>query len=153
MASNQTQHLKLCQWEADDEVLRADFNADNAKIDEVVSAVKAAEAADIQSVRSAVASCYSPQKKPYAVGTYKGDGTSGRVISVGFTPSAVLVTTINGDVHQWGSGYNEFYGGLTVRGADMGMNELRIVTGGFQVASGDTASNSTGLNFNYIAFR
>jgi len=40
MASNQTKHLKLCQWEADDNVLRADFNADNAKIDAAVAGVE-----------------------------------------------------------------------------------------------------------------
>ena len=33
MASNQTQHYQLSQWEASDKVERLDFNADNAKID------------------------------------------------------------------------------------------------------------------------
>lgn len=33
MASNHTQHYGLCQWEATDAVLRADFNEDNQKID------------------------------------------------------------------------------------------------------------------------
>ena len=28
-----TQHYQLNQWAADDQVLRTDFNADNAKID------------------------------------------------------------------------------------------------------------------------
>lgn len=36
MASNYTEHLGLCQWEATDQVLRTDFNEDNAKIDEVL---------------------------------------------------------------------------------------------------------------------
>lgn len=40
MASNQTPHLQLCQWEKDDEVLRIDFNADNAKIDTAVAGVE-----------------------------------------------------------------------------------------------------------------
>ncbi|HPE15596.1 MAG TPA: hypothetical protein PK597_01440, partial [Oscillospiraceae bacterium] len=33
MASDQTASLGLCQWAADDPVLRADFNADNQKLD------------------------------------------------------------------------------------------------------------------------
>lgn len=33
MASNYTEQYKLCQWEATDQVLRTDFNEDNAKIE------------------------------------------------------------------------------------------------------------------------
>ena len=33
MASNHTQHYSLSQWQPTDEVVRTDFNADNAKID------------------------------------------------------------------------------------------------------------------------
>ena len=37
MASNQTSHLGLNQWSAEDQVLRTEFNADNRKIDEAVA--------------------------------------------------------------------------------------------------------------------
>ena len=33
MASNYTENYGLCQWEATDQVLREEFNQDNAKID------------------------------------------------------------------------------------------------------------------------
>jgi len=33
MSTNHTENYSLCQWEAEDQVLRTDFNADNAKID------------------------------------------------------------------------------------------------------------------------
>ena len=33
MATNHTSNYQLCQWEASDQVLRSDFNADNAKVD------------------------------------------------------------------------------------------------------------------------
>ena len=33
MASNYTEHYDLCQWEPTDQILRTDFNADNAKTD------------------------------------------------------------------------------------------------------------------------
>ena len=39
MASNKTTNLGLNQWEAEDAVLREDFNADNAKIDAALANV------------------------------------------------------------------------------------------------------------------
>lgn len=33
MATNHTPNYQLCQWEASDQVLRTDFNADNSKLD------------------------------------------------------------------------------------------------------------------------
>ena len=37
MASNQTTNYQLNQWESTDQVLRTDFNADNAKLDAVLA--------------------------------------------------------------------------------------------------------------------
>lgn len=39
MASNHTENYGLCQWEATDQVLREDFNQDNAKVDEALEAL------------------------------------------------------------------------------------------------------------------
>lgn len=36
MASNYTEHYGLCQWEATDQVLREEFNQDNAKVEETL---------------------------------------------------------------------------------------------------------------------
>ena len=36
-----TQHYGLCQWDAEDRILREDFNSDNQKIDETMAALKA----------------------------------------------------------------------------------------------------------------
>ena len=36
MASNYTENFSLCQWEATDQVLRTEFNEDNAKVDAVL---------------------------------------------------------------------------------------------------------------------
>lgn len=38
MASNYTENYGLCQWEATDQVLREEFNQDNAKIDAALEA-------------------------------------------------------------------------------------------------------------------
>lgn len=46
MASNYTEHYGLCQWEATDQVLRTDFNEDNAKLEEVLA--KFAEAIELK---------------------------------------------------------------------------------------------------------
>ncbi|WP_298025319.1 hypothetical protein [uncultured Dysosmobacter sp.] len=40
MASNHTTHYSLSQWQATDEVVRTDFNADNAKIDEALNGLR-----------------------------------------------------------------------------------------------------------------
>lgn len=37
MASNDTENYGLCQWEATDQVLRTEFNENNAKIDKLLS--------------------------------------------------------------------------------------------------------------------
>lgn len=39
MASNYTENYGLCQWEATDQVLREEFNQDNAKMDEALEAL------------------------------------------------------------------------------------------------------------------
>ncbi len=38
MPTNHTEHYSLSQWEAEDKVLRTDFNEDNAKIDRALGA-------------------------------------------------------------------------------------------------------------------
>ena len=42
MSTNYTSNFHLCQWEAGDPVLRADFNADNAKLDAALTAQQSA---------------------------------------------------------------------------------------------------------------
>ena len=42
MASGQTANYQLNQWEAEDKVLRTEFNADNAKLDAALAGLAAA---------------------------------------------------------------------------------------------------------------
>ena len=44
MASNYTEKYKLCQWEATDQVLRTDFNEDNAKLEAALKALEDSKA-------------------------------------------------------------------------------------------------------------
>ncbi len=78
-ASNQTNHYALPQWEANDPVLRTDFNAAFAAIDDALAALAAGVAG-----RSRV-----------ATGSYTGTGTFGAsnptTLSFPFTPQLVVV--------------------------------------------------------------
>ena len=53
MPTHQTEHYQLNQWEAEDKVLRTDFNADNAKIDAALAAK--AEASAVSALAQTVA--------------------------------------------------------------------------------------------------
>lgn len=95
----------------------------------------------------------------FVAGTYIGDGTSIRTISLGFTPIAVLVVKNDGGVRY----YNDMhYGGLAVTGSpamtDVGAKIVEIVTNGFTVhydVTLETFSNSSvgGAKYNYIAIK
>ena len=69
MASNYTTNYNLCQWESTDQVLRTDFNADNAKIDAAL----------------AVRNCQA-----YML-SYVGDDSSTHTITFPYKPVLVIV--------------------------------------------------------------
>ncbi|WP_298025316.1 hypothetical protein [uncultured Dysosmobacter sp.] len=52
MASNHTQHYSLSQWQATDEVVRTDFNADNAKIDAALHGLEENKPGRIQHIKT-----------------------------------------------------------------------------------------------------
>ena len=52
MASNYTRNYNLCQWAAEDKVLRTEFNADNAKIDAALAGK--ASVSSLSSLQSSV---------------------------------------------------------------------------------------------------
>ena len=126
-----TTNYNLNQWEAGDRVTRADFNADNAKID---AALKAHD--------TVLASCARVM-----FGTYNGDYREPRTINLGFTPKAVIL---------WGNGYMQqtnqgIYGGVAF--ADHPCEGLVIVDGGFQVRYvANTLLTNGGSVYYYIAF-
>ena len=78
MASGQTQNYQLNQWAAEDQVLRTDFNADNAKIDAALAEMGA-------------------QIPRFISGSYTGTGTYGPdgacELHFGFTPKMVFLNT------------------------------------------------------------
>lgn len=101
-----------------------------------------------------------------ASGSYTGDGTVKRMISLSFTPSAVFLCTDKGVINT-----NGISGGLALKGhglratgsTDAGhavtwndtYTALMITEGGFFVnyQAGSIATNESGANYHYIAYR
>ena len=92
-----TTNYQLHQWEASDNFLRTDFNADFAKIDAAVKAVADA-AAGLEASKAAQTALEAVQalaegKCRVVTGKYVGTGTSRRTITLGFMPKVVFVYT------------------------------------------------------------
>ena len=163
MASNYTENYGLCQWEATDQVLRTEFNKDNAKVDEALKGT-----ADVAQAAQVLAqAAYSPENSPFVVGSYTGNGTAKRKIELGFTPKAVLVFGYQGQTYT-DSGH--LFGGLAVTGCNAagtqegttswkGQNTIAAVAeNGFYVGLNSESgikvwSNYSGFTYMYIAFR
>ena len=76
MASNYTSNYGLCQWEATDQVLRTEFNEDNAKMDAVLDTLEQAvtqQGAELESQATAIAKLGNCQ---FYIASYTGDGTT-----------------------------------------------------------------------------
>ena len=172
MATNHTTNYELSQWLSADQVLRTDFNADNAKIDAALkdlgdqvvqkasqSAVDTLTTAVSQKAeQSALTAAVSTIPK-VAVGTYTGNDNGSRSFSVGFTPKAVYVCTASGLSYTTNAeGYT--YGGLAVAGGPVqhkGYAAVQITTGGFTVYQRDLGDysriscNNQGTQYRYLA--
>lgn len=129
---NKTEHYQLNQWDPEDDFLRTDFNEDNAKIDAALGS-----------------------KCGVVFGTYVGDGTASRTISIGFTPDILYTCTQHGNAGS-PSGSQMIYGGLCAPGHPVGGNVITIVENGFRLTHNDNAflrPNLTNMKYHYIAFR
>ena len=128
MASGQTTNSALNQWAPEDKVLREEFNQDNAKIDTALNSL----------------GCVA--------GFYKGDGTAGRLVELGFQPSAVLIVRDGGVFNTSGSVSTSSEGALAVTGSPAksytGGQLAEVVEAGFQVWNG---VNSSGYTYHYVA--
>lgn len=89
---------------------------------------------------AAVLTSLSARTPRFTYGTYTGNGTETRAVSLGFTPKAVYVCTCSGSVFE-ASGFAYAYGGLALEGnpayvssGTKQYNTVEIITGGFQVS-------------------
>ena len=127
-----TEHYGLHQWEASDDFLRTDFNTDHQLIDAALG-----------------------DKAEIVTGSYKGDGTGTRNISLGFMPRAVLLETETGERHSSTSGRR---GGLALPGSPCAYNSpayVTITTDGFQVAATNSSygTNANLVDYYYLALK
>ena len=80
MASGQTEHYSLNQWQPEDKVLRDEFNQDNAKLDTALTELRTLAGASLRT----------------ASGSYTGTGAVSQTISVGFCPALFLLFRMDG---------------------------------------------------------
>lgn len=177
MASNHTEHFSLNQWQADDQVKRTDFNENNAKIDAALNDLSGglAEKADQAALdalaaevakKATTAALETVSKKLAAMpclvtGTYTGDGTDSRLISLGFQPKALLVMREEG--YSARPYTDDYYGGLALPGKPVclqtsyGTNYiLTIESKGFRVYYNRDRyilSNQKDTNYYYLAWK
>ena len=166
MSTNKTQHYQLNQWEAEDKVLRTEFNEDNQKIDqalqkkadqEALTALQSlvsqkADSTDLEEMRSNLVQI--------AAGAYTGDGAASRLISLPFSPKAVYLCDKQGRTYASGANLAAYYyGGLAVTGNPATAGGTALVTleaGGFRVVHKSSngnyyASNEKNTVFHYLA--
>ena len=162
MATNHTEHYELSQWLSTDQVVRTDFNADNAKTDAALADLEAnkADLTDLTALTQRVAAL---EALPHVVtGTYTGDGTASRFISLGFTPKALLVFRQEG--YPADAYTDNLYGGMALPDTPVRVlvspnyyvPVLSIAEGGFQVyydSSDDVRSNQEDTVYHYMAWK
>ena len=121
-----TTNYQLHQWEANDDFLRTDFNEDFAKID-----------AGIKSAADAAAGAASTAagRARIVTGSYTGNGSTGRVISVGATPRILFISQ------------NAFVTTL-IQDANTTADAV-IITNGFRLD--DYSINTPGRTYPYLA--
>ena len=138
---NQTEIHGLSQWEKTDRILMEDFNADNQKIEQALTAV-AASLSDL-----------------IVVGTYVGEGSASAAfgtanIDLGFQPRFLMIrdTDFKGD--QAGTGWEPQNLGFAVPGyghyAFGDTFQFAITETGFSV---DSFFSYKGHVFSYVAVR
>ena len=134
MSTNKTQQYQLNQWEAEDKVLRTEFNEDNQKIDQALQkkadqealtalqglVAQKADSTDLEEIRSNLVQI--------AAGAYTGDGAASRLISLPFSPKAVYLCDKQGRTYASGANLaTYYYGGLAVTGNPATAGETALV--------------------------
>ena len=110
MASNQTTNYGLNQWEATDQVLRTDFNQDNAKLDAALKALadKEAELEGTLAGQAAAISKLGTCSMEHF--TYRGNGTYGseNPTQVTFSSKPYFFIILGSNCGGYGSKYMDY---------------------------------------------
>ena len=93
---NYTTNYHLPQWAETDRIMMEDFNEAMTALDQgIKTAQDTADTAEskadaAQTTANSVADAYTPDNKPYVIGTYKGNSAVTK-ITLGFQPSALII--------------------------------------------------------------
>ena len=101
MAANQTTNYQLNQWEPTDQVLRTDFNADNAKVDAALAGKVDQAALDnlesaVDTLTGTTASLSATHNGRVYTSSYTGNGSASKTISF---PARPMLVNIMGMEH------------------------------------------------------
>ena len=96
MASNYTEHAGLCQWEATDQVLRTEFNQDNAKVDAALDTLEQAVTQHGEALEAQAAAIAKLGNCTVYHTTYTGTGSTSRSQTFPGKPMVVMVAETNG---------------------------------------------------------
>ena len=135
MSTNHTPNFNLCQWEPSDPVLRTDFNEDNAKLDSLLQGHRSLIQQNKAALTTLQNTAYTTSFQAVVFGSYVGDGTQYRTISLGFRPRAVLVLPLNGHMGGSGGSQSTMYSGMALDGLDGGTGSASSVSASAQVAN------------------
>lgn len=136
MARNYTENYGLCQWEATDQVLRTEFNEDNAKIDAALEGLKS------------ICNCQ------FHLQSYTGTGERGPVqFTFPLRPIFVIIIGENDTLVSAIQGMNQLYGQRTsnlyfdtpVIWTD------RAITLGTSITLPEYCCNSEGMHYRIMA--
>lgn len=149
MSANYTQNYNLCQWEAQDKVLRTDFNEDNAKIDAALTGLQSR----LNTTNTKLNAAYSAENPPVQAGYYTGNGAPSQFIHTGFRPKAVLVIS---DLREWD--FNSNSCSMAAEGVEFSLSFITLGGSGFSVKSGPVGGkhlngNTANAKYFYIAVR
>ena len=87
----QTTKYQFKLIEGSDDFSPQPLNDNVEKVEEVLGDMEDAMADALEEMETAVGAAYSPDNKPYVMGTYTGNGYR-KTIEIGFKPSAVLIS-------------------------------------------------------------
>ena len=152
-SSSFTTNLGLCNWAHTDRPKRADFISDNSIIDSVLGGHVNNSALHMSAEEKAKA------LTPFEYIVYSGNGEASRTISIGFSPTFVIVYKRGAPASEYVSGVNIVNSacGVYAHGYTSG---LSLSSAGAVVTQESTASNGRriclneeGCQYTLIAFK
>lgn len=139
MPTNQTANYALNQWVKSDQVQMEDFNADNAKIDAAVKAV-ADRVTTLEQDR-------------FYIGTYTGNGSSSRIISLPWEPVFMILFTKFGKYDTAAMFLTKSTGGYIIKDAVSRSSSFIPSIQGASLSFPDSEANRQDEYAWYIMFR